>query len=39
MGQWQGRFTCAARNAVLRATPLPLQLRQLDVVVGRRSQT
>jgi 2-polyprenyl-6-methoxyphenol hydroxylase-like FAD-dependent oxidoreductase len=39
MGQWQGRLTCAARNAVLRATPLPLQLRQLDLVIGRRTQT
>ena len=39
MGQWQGRLTCAARNAVLRATPLPLQLRQLDLVVGPRTQT
>jgi 2-polyprenyl-6-methoxyphenol hydroxylase-like FAD-dependent oxidoreductase len=39
MGQWQGRLTCVARNAVLRATPLPLQLRQLDLLVGRRTQT
>jgi 2-polyprenyl-6-methoxyphenol hydroxylase-like FAD-dependent oxidoreductase len=38
MGQWHGRLTCASRNAVLRATPLSLQLRQLDLVIGRRTQ-
>ena len=38
MGQWHGRLTCAARNGLLRATPLPLQLRQLDLLIGRRPQ-
>jgi 2-polyprenyl-6-methoxyphenol hydroxylase-like FAD-dependent oxidoreductase len=38
MGQWDGRLTCAARNAVLRAMPLSLQLRQLDLLVGRRAK-
>ena len=36
MGQWDGRLTCAARNALLRAMPLSLQLRQLDLVIGHR---
>jgi 2-polyprenyl-6-methoxyphenol hydroxylase-like FAD-dependent oxidoreductase len=35
MGQWQGRLACAARDSLLRATPLSLQLRQLDLVMGR----
>ena len=35
-GQWDGRLTCAARNALLRAMPLSLQLRQLDLVIGHR---
>jgi len=35
MGQWDGRLTCAARNALFRAMPLSLQLRQLDLVMGR----
>jgi 2-polyprenyl-6-methoxyphenol hydroxylase-like FAD-dependent oxidoreductase len=35
LGQWDGRLTCAARNALLRAMPLSLQLRQLDLVIGR----
>jgi 2-polyprenyl-6-methoxyphenol hydroxylase-like FAD-dependent oxidoreductase len=38
MGQWGGRHTCAARDALLRAMPLSLQLRQLDLVVGRRAE-
>ena len=33
MGQWKGRLTCAARDALMRAVPLPLQLRQLDLVL------
>jgi 2-polyprenyl-6-methoxyphenol hydroxylase-like FAD-dependent oxidoreductase len=33
MGQWKGRIACAARDAVMRATPLSLQLRQFDVVL------
>lgn len=36
IGQWHGHLSCAARNALLRATPVSLQLRQLDLVVGRR---
>lgn len=34
MGQWDGHLTCAVRNALFRAMPLSLQLRQLDLVVG-----
>jgi 2-polyprenyl-6-methoxyphenol hydroxylase-like FAD-dependent oxidoreductase len=34
MGQWEGRVTCTARNALTRALPLPLQLRQFDLVLG-----
>jgi len=39
MGQWKGRITCAARDAMMRVTPLSLQLRQFDVVLrpGRAS--
>jgi 2-polyprenyl-6-methoxyphenol hydroxylase-like FAD-dependent oxidoreductase len=33
MGQWDGRITCAARDAMMRTTPLSLQLRQFDVVL------
>jgi 2-polyprenyl-6-methoxyphenol hydroxylase-like FAD-dependent oxidoreductase len=33
-GQWEGRIACTARNALLRALPRPLQLRQFDLVVG-----
>ena len=36
MGQWKGRFTCAARDAMMQATPLSLQLRQFDVVLRPR---
>ncbi len=36
MGQWKGRITCAARDAMMRATPLSLQLRQFDVVLRPR---
>jgi 2-polyprenyl-6-methoxyphenol hydroxylase-like FAD-dependent oxidoreductase len=35
LGQWDGRLTCTARDALLRAMPLSLQLRQLDLVIGR----
>ena len=38
MGQWDGRLICAARDAVLAAMPLSLQLRQLDLVVGHRAK-
>ena len=34
MGQWDGRITCTARNSLTRALPLPLQLRQFDLVLG-----
>jgi 2-polyprenyl-6-methoxyphenol hydroxylase-like FAD-dependent oxidoreductase len=34
MGQWDGRTTCTARNTLTRAIPLPLQLRQFDLVLG-----
>jgi 2-polyprenyl-6-methoxyphenol hydroxylase-like FAD-dependent oxidoreductase len=33
--QRHGRLTCTARNAIVAALPLPLMLRQLDLVVGR----
>jgi 2-polyprenyl-6-methoxyphenol hydroxylase-like FAD-dependent oxidoreductase len=33
--QRHGRLTCTARNAIVAALPLPLTLRQLDLVVGR----
>jgi hypothetical protein len=33
VGQWKGPLTCAARDTLMRATPLPLQLRQLDLVL------
>ena len=39
MGQWEGRIACAVRDAVTRAMPLSLQLRQLDLVVGARKNT
>jgi 2-polyprenyl-6-methoxyphenol hydroxylase-like FAD-dependent oxidoreductase len=34
-GQRHGRFSCAARDAMITALPLPVLLRQLDLVVGR----
>ena len=34
-GQRDGRFSCAARDAMVTALPLPVLLRQLDLVVGR----
>jgi len=37
IGQWKGRMTSAARDATMRATPLSLQLRQLDLILGRSS--
>jgi 2-polyprenyl-6-methoxyphenol hydroxylase-like FAD-dependent oxidoreductase len=33
VGQWKGPLTCAARDTLMRAAPLPLQLRQLDLVL------
>jgi 2-polyprenyl-6-methoxyphenol hydroxylase-like FAD-dependent oxidoreductase len=33
--QRRGRLTCTARNAIVAALPLPVMLRQLDLVVGR----
>jgi len=38
MGQWQGRTTCTVRNTLTRAIPLPLQLRQFDLVLGATRQ-
>ena len=38
IGQWDRRLICTARDAVLRALPQSLQLRQLDLVVGHRAQ-
>ena len=35
MGQLDRHLTCGARDALVRATPLSVQLRQLDLVVGR----
>ena len=34
-GQRHGRLSCAARDAMIMALPLPVLLRQLDMVVGR----
>jgi 2-polyprenyl-6-methoxyphenol hydroxylase-like FAD-dependent oxidoreductase len=34
MGQWDGRITCTARDTLTQAMPLPLQLRQFDLVLG-----
>jgi len=34
-GQRHGRFSCAARDAMITALPLPVLLRQLDLVIGR----
>jgi 2-polyprenyl-6-methoxyphenol hydroxylase-like FAD-dependent oxidoreductase len=34
MGQWKRHTTCATRNALIRSIPLPLQLRQFDLVLG-----
>jgi 2-polyprenyl-6-methoxyphenol hydroxylase-like FAD-dependent oxidoreductase len=36
IGQWEQPLACRAREAVLRVTPLSLQLRQLDAVMRRR---
>jgi len=35
MGQLDRHLTCGARDALIRAMPLSVQLRQLDLVVGR----
>src|SRR5580700_5274955 len=37
MGQLDRHLTCGARDALVRAMPLSVQLRQLDLVVGRPS--
>ena len=37
-GQWQGLITCAARDALMRAMPLSLQLRQFDLILGAARQ-
>ena len=37
-GQWQGLITCAARDALMRAMPLSLQLRQFDLTLGAARQ-
>jgi 2-polyprenyl-6-methoxyphenol hydroxylase-like FAD-dependent oxidoreductase len=37
MGQWNGRATCAARDALMRKTPRPVQLRGLDLVLDLKS--
>ena len=34
MGQWKSHTTCTIRNTLIRSLPLPLQLRQLDLVLG-----
>jgi 2-polyprenyl-6-methoxyphenol hydroxylase-like FAD-dependent oxidoreductase len=38
MGQWEGRIPCTARDTLTRAVPLPLQLRQFDLVLGATRQ-
>jgi 2-polyprenyl-6-methoxyphenol hydroxylase-like FAD-dependent oxidoreductase len=38
MGQWEGRIPCTARNTLTRAIPLPLQLRQFDLVLDATRQ-
>jgi 2-polyprenyl-6-methoxyphenol hydroxylase-like FAD-dependent oxidoreductase len=38
VGRWKGGMACAARDSVLRAMPAGLQLRQLDLVLGRARQ-
>jgi 2-polyprenyl-6-methoxyphenol hydroxylase-like FAD-dependent oxidoreductase len=38
-GQWKGRMTCAARDAMMRAAPLSLQLRQLDIILKLRQSS
>jgi hypothetical protein len=35
MGQLDRHLTCGARDALVRAMPLSVQLGQLDLVVGR----
>ena len=34
MGQWDGCIACAPRDALMPVMPLPLQLRQIDVILG-----
>jgi len=38
MGQWQSGMSCIARDALFRAMPTSLQLRQFDLVLGRERQ-
>ena len=38
VGQWEGRIPCTVRNALTRAMPLSLQLRQFDLVLGATQQ-
>jgi 2-polyprenyl-6-methoxyphenol hydroxylase-like FAD-dependent oxidoreductase len=38
-GQLEGRVTCAIRDAFLKAMPLSLQLRQLDLVIHEQSHS
>ena len=37
-GQWPGLITCAARDALMPAMPLSLQLRQFDLTLGAARQ-
>jgi len=39
MGQWEGRLSCAARDTVTPLVPMPVRLRQLDLVLGGKRQT
>ena len=34
IGQWKRHTACTARNTLIRSIPLPLQLRQFDLVLG-----
>jgi 2-polyprenyl-6-methoxyphenol hydroxylase-like FAD-dependent oxidoreductase len=34
IGQWKRHTICTTRNAMIRSVPLPLQLRQFDLVLG-----
>ena len=34
MGQWKRHTACTARSTLIRSIPLPLQLRQFDLVLG-----
>ena len=39
MGQWHGRAACAVRDTLMRTTPMTVQLRQLDLVLGLRAMS